>query len=165
VAVPLPDLAKELEERLERMGFELVDAEWVGRASRPILRIRMDLPDSVPGEGGVTVDQCAEVSRAVEPWLDEHPGIPGRYVLEVSSPGVDRPLKRPRDWERFAGQPVLVKGKRPPGGKGDRLEGEILGLERDEDERERAALLLPSGEKLRIPLDEIEEAHLVYRWN
>lgn len=164
MAVPLPNLAEELEERLERMGFELVEAEWVGRANRPILRVRMDLPDSVPGKGGVTVDQCAEVSRAVELWLDEHPGIPERYVLEVSSPGVDRPLKRPRDWERFAGQPVLIRGKRPPGETRARLEGEILGLEKGEEGRERAVLLLPSGEKLRIPLDEIEEAHLIYRW-
>ncbi len=95
---------------------------------RPILRIRMDLPDSVPGKGGVGVDQCAQVSRELEPWLDAHPGVPERYVLEVSSPGVERPLTRPRDWERFKGNPVLVKGRDFPGGRGNRLEGRSVGI-------------------------------------
>lgn len=164
MAIPLPDLAEELEIRLEQMGFELVEAEWVGRPNRPILRVKIDLPDSVPGKGGVTVDQCAKVSRAVEPWLDEHGDIPERYVLEVSSPGIERPLKRKRDWRRFTGQPVLVKGKKLPGGQGSRLEGEILGLEDEEGAGPEVVLLLPSGEKARIPLNEIEKAHLIYRW-
>ncbi len=165
MAIPLPDLAEELEERLEGMGFELVEAEWVGRANRPSLRLRIDLPDSVLGEGGVTVGQCAEVSRALEPWLDEHPEIPEQYVLEVSSPGVERPLTRLRDWRRFAGQQVLVKGKDLPGGKGNRLEGELLGVEMGEGEKAFAVLLLSSGEKIEIPLDGIQKAHLVFRWN
>jgi len=165
MAIPLPDLAEELEERLEGMGFELVEAEWVGRANRPSLRLRIDLPDSVLGEGGVTVGQCAEVSRALEPWLDEHPEIPEQYVLEVSSPGVERPLTRLRDWRRFAGQQVLVKGKDLPGGKGNRLEGELLGVEMGDGEKAFAVLLLSSGEKIEIPLEGIQKAHLVFRWN
>jgi ribosome maturation factor RimP len=164
MAIPLPDLVAELDARLEGLGFELVEAEWVGRRNRPILRVRMDLPDSVPGKGGVTVDQCAKVSRVLEPWLDEHEGIPEQYVLEVSSPGVERPLVRPRDWQRFAGEQVLVKGKGLPGGEGNRLEGEIVGLESREGEKPEVSLLLPSGEKVRIPLDSIQKAHLVYRW-
>ena len=164
MAIPLPDLVTELEGRLESMGFELVEAEWVGRPNRPILRVRMDLPDSVPGVGGVTVDQCAEVSRALEPWLDEHEEIPQRYVLEVSSPGVERPLVRARDWARFAGQQVLVKGDDLPGGQGNRLEGEVGGVDTEGGEEPLAVLLLPSGEKISIPLDRIKKAHLVYRW-
>jgi len=164
MAIPLPDLAEELEDCLGQMGFELVEAEWVGRANRPSLRIRMDVPDSVPGETGVTVGQCAAVSRALEPWLDEHPGIPEQYVLEVSSPGVERPLTRPRDFSRFAGQQVVVKGKKLPGGQGNRLEGELLGLETGEGERVFVLLLLPSGEKLQVPFDGIQKAHLLYRW-
>ena len=80
MGIPLPDLAPELEGRLESLGFEMVDAAWAGSAKRPILRIRMDVPDSVPGEGGVTVDQCAKVSRALEAWLDDHPGALEREV-------------------------------------------------------------------------------------
>jgi ribosome maturation factor RimP len=101
VAIPLPDLESELEALLEQLGLELVESAWVGSPRRPILRIKMDVVDSVPGEGGVTVDQCAKVSRAVEPWLDSHPEVPEKYVLEVSSPGVERPLTRRRDWDRF----------------------------------------------------------------
>jgi ribosome maturation factor RimP len=166
VGIPLPDLEEELERRLVQMGFELVEAGWVGSTRRPILRIRMDLPDSVPGEGGVSVDQCAAVSRALEPWLDAHPEIPERYVLEVSSPGVERPLTRTRDWERFRGQPATVKvtGGTLAGLPGNRVEGEILGVE--EDERGVcAALMLQSGERILIPLAGIEKAHLVYRWD
>jgi ribosome maturation factor RimP len=165
LAIPLPDVRAELEERLDRMGFELVEAGWVGSARRPILRIRMDLPDSVPGEGGVSVDQCAEVSRALEPWLDQHPDVPERYVLEVSSPGVERPLTRPRDWERFAGQQAVVKSKSLSGASGSRIEGEILGVEQGEGEALKAALRLPSGERILIPLDEVQKAHLVFRWD
>jgi ribosome maturation factor RimP len=165
MAIPLPDLVEEVEVRLERMGFELVEARWVGSPRRPILRIRMDLPDSVPGEGGVSVDQCADVSRELEPWLDAHPEVPDRYVLEVSSPGVDRPLIRPRDWERFKGQPVMVKGQDLPGGRGNRVEGDLLGLEEDEGGLAMVALLLDDGERIRIPLDRIQKAHLIYRWD
>lgn len=164
MAIPLPDVLEELEERLKGMGFELVEAGWVGSARRPILRIRMDLPDSVPGEGGVSVDQCAEVSRALEPWLEQHPDVPERYVLEVSSPGVERPLTRARDWERFRGQQAAVKSKSLSGVPGNRVEGEILGVERAEGEQAKAVLRLPSGERVVIPLGEIQKAHLLFRW-
>jgi len=165
VAIPLPDLADEVETRLERLGFELVEAQWLGSAGRPILRIRMDLPDSVPGERSVSVDQCAVVSRELEPWLDAHPGVPEWYVLEVSSPGVERPLTRPADWKRFKGSTVMVKGRDFPGGRGNRLEGDLLGLEEDEGGEAMVALLLEDGERVRIPLDRIQKAHLIYRWD
>lgn len=165
MAIPLPDLMEELEGRLEGMGFELVEAAWVGSPRRPILRIKMDLPDSVPGSGGVSIDQCARVSRALGPWLDERPGIPERYVLEVSSPGVDRPLTRARDWDRFKGQQVLLKGKNLPEGLGTRVEGEILGTEEGGGGGVSVVILLASGERVLVPLDRIKKAHLVYRWD
>jgi len=165
MAIPLPDLVEELELRLERMGFELVEADWAGSRRKPILRVRMDLPDSVPGQGGVSVDQCAEVSRALEPWLDAHPEIPEKYVLEVSSPGVERPLIRLRDWERFVGQEVRVKSQALPEGLGGWVEGENLGVETEENERVHVALHLSTGERILVPLDEIQKAHLVYRWD
>lgn len=164
VAIPLPDLGRELDARLAAMGFELVLAEWAGSPRRPILRIRMDLPDSKPGRG-VSVDQCARVSRELEGWLDDHPQIPERYVLEVSSPGVERPLVRPGDWMRFRGERARVKGKDLPGGKGNRVEGEIVGLdEAEEAGGGRVILQLDDGERLSVPLGKIENAHLLYRW-
>ena len=69
------------------------------------------------------------VSRALEPWLDEHEGLSERYVLEVSSPGVDRPLVRARDFERFRGERIAVQGDDVLVDRARRLEGELLGLE------------------------------------
>ena len=104
-----------LHDQVEALGFEVVELEWAGKSRRPILRLRVDRPDSVPGKG-ISVDDCAVVSRALEQWLDEE--FPERYVLEVSSPGIERPLVRPRDWVRFAGQRVLVHGTRVLGDQG-----------------------------------------------
>lgn len=163
MSIPLPDLTTEVESRIEKMGFEVVEARWVGSPRRPILRIKMDLPNSVPGEGGVSVDDCAEVSRGLEPWLDEHPDVPERYVLEVSSPGVERPLVRKTDWERFKGNPVVVKGKGLAGPQGNRVEGDLLGLV--EDEAGEVVVVRPGkGDDIRIPLERIKEAHLLFRW-
>ena len=74
-----------------------------------------------------------------------------------------RPLVRPRDWSRFAGHPVSVRGRATLAGKARRLEGELLGL-RGEGEAETVALRLPGGEEVEFPLAEVEKAHLVYRW-
>ncbi|MFQ5537481.1 MAG: ribosome maturation factor RimP [Gemmatimonadota bacterium] len=151
---------EEVERRVEALGFELVDLRWGGSRSRPLLRIRIDRMD--PGQG-VSVADCATVSRALEPWLDAHPGMPERYVLEVSSPGVERPLVRERDYERFAGRKVAVKGHDVLAGRARRLEGELLGLERTE-EGSAVRLRLPDGDEVGIPLEEIAGANLVFTW-
>ena len=106
----VPEVESELENRVGTLGYELVELRWGGSKTRPVLKLRIDRQDSVKGEG-VTVDDCAVVSRALEEWLDQREGLSERYVLEVSSPGVDRPLVRARDFERFAGERVAVKGK------------------------------------------------------
>jgi ribosome maturation factor RimP len=77
-------LAGELEQRLEALGYEMVELEQVGQKRRPILRLKIDRPDSTPG-AGVTVEDCRIVSRALESYLDERPGMAEAYVLEVSS--------------------------------------------------------------------------------
>jgi ribosome maturation factor RimP len=158
-------LARDLEAWVEELGYELVDLEQAGTAQRPILRLRIDRPDAPPG-GGVSLDDCARVSRALESHLDARPGLSERYVLEVSSPGVERPLVRRRDWERFAGQEVAVRLAQPLEGRGRRLEGTLLGLVSGEvgDEEERVALRLGDGEEVEVPLAEVENAHLVFRW-
>jgi ribosome maturation factor RimP len=96
--------------------------------------------------------------------LDARADLSERYVLEVGSPGVERPLVRPRDWSRFAGSEVSVRGRGTLAGKARRLQGELLGLEAGEGGVETVALRIPGGEEVRFPLAEVEKAHLVYRW-
>lgn len=157
-----PEIEAELEARVEALGFELVDVRWGGSSSRPSLRVRVDRPGSEPGMG-VTVDDCARVSRALEPWLEGRGDLPERYVLEVSSPGVDRPLLRDRDFERFRGERVAVKGHDVLAGRARRLEGELLGLE-NLDGGGAVRLRLPDGDEVSIPRDEIAGANLVFTW-
>jgi ribosome maturation factor RimP len=156
------ELFTELETRIEELGFELVELERAGDQRRPILRLRIDRPDSAPGTS-VSLEDCTRVSRALEPHLDAREDLSERYVLEVSSPGVERPLVRSRDWQRFAGQEIVVRGKGDLAGRGNRLQGTLLGLESGDGE-ERIALRLADGEEVRIPLSGIKRANLVFRW-
>src|SRR5690554_4891152 len=142
-------LEEALEERIERLGFELVELERAGSKNRPVLRVRVDRPDAEPG-AGVSVDDCAKVSRALEEHLDVREGLNPRYVLEVSSPGVERPLVRTRDFERFRGHEIAVRGYAPLAGRGRRLQGELLGLEEGAD-GEAVRLRLEDGEEVVIP--------------
>ena len=156
-------LAREVDQRVAEMGFEMVELEQAGSRARPILRLYVDRPDSKPGEPAVSLDDCTAISRALEPWLDAREGLSDRYVLEVSSPGVERPLVRTRDWERFAGAEVAVKGRNVLADRARRLEGVLLGLRDDEGGR-RVALRLPDDEEVEIPLADIDRGNLVYRW-
>ncbi len=160
---PVPEIDRELERRVEDLGYELVEIRWGGSGRRPMLKLRIDRVDTIPGQG-VTVDECAKVSRGLEAWLDEHEGLSAQYVLEVSSPGVDRPLVRARDFERFRGERVAVSGKEVLLGKATRLEGELLGLGETETASEAVRLRLPDGEEVSIPRSEIRKAHLVFTW-
>jgi ribosome maturation factor RimP len=155
-------LEREIEDRVEQLGFDLVDLERAGSAARPILRLRIDRSASEAGEG-VTVEDCRAVSRALEASLDERPDLPARYVLEVSSPGVERPLVRPGDFERFAGQEVAVFGRAELQEGVKRLEGVLLGLDWS-DTGERVRLRLSDGSEVHIPRDRIKKIHLVFRW-
>ena len=159
---PIPAIEAELETRVEALGFELVDARWGGSTRRPSLRVRIDRVDSAPGHG-VTVDECAAVSRGLEAWLDGVEDLPERYVLEVSSPGVDRALVRDRDYERFRGEKVAVKGHDVLAGRARRLEGELLGIETEKG-AQAVRLRLPDGDEVSIPRTEIAGANLVFTW-
>ncbi len=165
MAKVIPQIAQELEARVSELGYELVDVEWKGSSRRPIIRLRVDRPDAVPGETGVTVDDCVAVSRGLEPWLEETGALPETYVLEVSSPGVERPLVRPRDFARFAGESVAIKGDGPlADGLARRLEGELLGLDESGETGPRVRLKLANGDEVGIEYDRIAGAHLVYHW-
>ena len=162
----VPDIERELAERIESLGFELVEVKWGGSGQRPQLKLRIDRPGSGPGTG-VTVDECASVSRALEPWLDAHEALPERYVLEVSSPGVERPLVKGRDFERFRGARVAVVGTALLAGLSTRLEGELLGLEGAGSDAESVRLRLAGKEgdrEVSIPRSEIRKANLLFEW-
>jgi ribosome maturation factor RimP len=162
----VPEIEQELADRIEDLGFELVEVRWGGSGQRPQLRLRIDRPGSVPGSG-VTVDECASVSRALEPWLDAHDALPERYVLEVSSPGVERPLVRGKDFERFRGERVAVVGTEVLAGLSTRLEGELLGLEGAGSDAEAVKLRLSGREgdrEVSIPRSQIRKANLLFEW-
>jgi ribosome maturation factor RimP len=101
-----------------------------------------------------TLDDCAEVSHAVSALLDVADPLPGAYRLEVTSPGIDRPLVRRADYERFAGFETRLETELPIEGR-RRFRGRLLGLAGDQ-----VRLALPEGELL-IPLDAIKKAKLV----
>ena len=95
---------------VEAQGCELWDVEYVREGSDYFLRLYLDK------EGGVNIDDCEAVSRAVDPILDEKDPIPGSYHFEVCSAGLERVLKRPSDFQRFLGSPITVKLYRPRNG-------------------------------------------------
>ncbi len=164
MAKEIPEVGSELEGRVEDLGYELVDVEWAGSRTRPLLRIRIDHAGPEYGDAGIGVDDCARVSRGLEEWLDELEEMPERYVLEVSSPGVERPLRRPRDFHRFTGSKVAVKGSTKLADRATRLEGELLGLDEEGPGQGRVLLRLDGGDEVSIPREEITGAHLVYEW-
>jgi ribosome maturation factor RimP len=137
-----------LEPTVERLGYELVAIEFVGgQPGRRALRISIDRP------GGVGIDDCTKVSRQLSPLLDVEDPIDGAYDLEVSTPGIERPLQRAKDWERFTGCDARV---RPRGVDARRaLRGRIVGIEGD------VITLDVAGELRRYALDDIERAHLL----
>jgi ribosome maturation factor RimP len=140
---------------LDRLGLDLVEYRIGGSRSRPTVQLRIDRRDG----GAVTVDDCATASRAVESRLDADGRIGDRYVLEVSSPGVERPLRRASDWRRFTGQRASVLSDALHG----REEVEILGVEGDAG-AEIVLVRDQRGEEQRIPLADVKEARLAFHW-
>lgn len=138
-----------IEPTLKAMGYELVRVMSTG-GKTPTLQVMAERLDRV----GMTVDDCAEISRALSAILDVEDPIDGAYQLEVSSPGIDRPLTKPADFERFAGFEARVESDRLIGGQ-RKFKGRLLGLE-----NEAVRLALPEGERA-IPLASIRKAKLV----
>lgn len=110
--------------RIEALGYECVELAFAAEGGRKVLRILVDTPE------GVTADHCARVSRAVGPELEGFEGLPARYVLEVSSPGINRPLVRPEHYRRFLGENVKIRLKEKLDG-GQTLTGILRALDGD----------------------------------
>ncbi len=145
-----------LEPILVRDGYELVDVEWVRGAGRWTLRVFIDR------EGGVNVDDCQLVSKTVEPLLDVEDFIEPAYDLEVSSPGLDRPLRKPEHFARYAGQRVQVKAYGPIAGTAEASAPRKSWTGKLEGYRGGAVLVDVDGVLHRIPHDQIAKAHLEY---
>lgn len=135
---------------LDDMGYELVRVQLSGGRQYSRLQIMAERAD----QAGMTVDDCAEISRAVSALLDVEDPISGSYDLEVSSPGIDRPLTRPRDFVRFAGQPAKVETRQMIDGR-KRFRGLLMGVE------DSCALLEMEGQTVRLPVGDIEKAKLL----
>ena len=144
-----------LERELDALGFDLVEFRRGGTRTRPVLDVRIDRRD---GEK-VSVDDCALVSRALEARLDQGELVAERYVLEVSSPGVERPLKKPADWRRFVGQRARVSSP----ALGGKVEVELVAVE-GEPGAEVAVVRGAKGAEHRIPLADVTDARLVFHW-
>jgi len=153
----LAELTAQVRARITTLGFELADIRQGGSRTRPLLQVRIDRPDGTAGTG-VTVEDCARVSRALEEWLDEAGILGTRYILEVSSPGIDRPIRWPEHWQRFVGRDVNV---RLPG-RG-RVRATIV---RGPDAAATVVLRLRAGnEEVTLPLADARDARLAVDWN
>ncbi|HTH16647.1 MAG TPA: ribosome maturation factor RimP [Magnetospirillum sp.] len=135
---------------LDSQGYELVRVLFQGK-TRPTLQIMAERKDGA----AMTVDDCADISRSLSAVLDVEDPIQGGYVLEVSSPGIDRPLTRPKDYETWAGHEAKVESLVAVDGR-KRFRGTLLGLAEDGQVR----LLTEAGE-VAIPPVDIKSARLV----
>lgn len=143
-------LETELAEVAASAGCELLECEFRGG----VLRLTLDRP------GGVTLDDCQTVSKQVSALLDVADFGPGKYVLEVSSPGLDRKLYNARDYERFAGRKVRITWRDPETARKQTVVGDLTGL-LPGDEARVALVDSAIGEEITILLKNIELARLV----
>jgi ribosome maturation factor RimP len=151
----IAEITPELEQVAQAAGCELVHAELKGG----VLRLFVDRP-----EGGVTLADCQLVSKQVSALLDVLDFGTGRYVLEVSSPGLDRQLYRPQDYDRFAGRLARVTYEDPETGKKRTDVARLQGLRRDGEGPEEGARVLledgKTGEVRELPLKNVKLARL-----
>jgi ribosome maturation factor RimP len=139
------------------LGLELVDVEYRQETGRMVLRIYIDR------DGGVTLDDCARLSRELTEILDVEDFIRGKFNLEVSSPGLNRQLKKAADYQRFSGRLVKVRTYEPltddSGNMRKTFLGEIIGFSDN-----AVHLKLKEGQTASIPLEKVAKANLEYEF-
>ena len=141
-------LLEALEPRAQAEGVEIVTLEIMGSKKAPTIRVFIDT------EGGVSFDELSSAQAWINDIMDEIDPFPGAYMLEVSSPGIDRPLRTREHFERFAGEEAVVKTVSPMDGRSS-WRGELAGMEGD------AVVLTVEGERVAIPFDNVKRAHVV----
>lgn len=138
-----------LEGPLTEMGYELVRVMLSG-GSRPVLQVMAERVDGV----AMTVEDCSEISHTVSLLLDAEDPIAGEYALEVSSPGIDRPLTRPKDFERFTGFEVRMETREPVEGR-RRFRGRLVSF------ADGCATVATDHGEVTVPFEVITKARLV----
>ena len=134
--------------RAEQEGVEIVTVEVAGAKKAPTIRVYIDTPD------GVSFDELSSAQAWINDLMDELDPFPGAYTLEVSSPGIDRPLRTPEHFARFAGETVTVKTTGPIDGRSS-FTGELLGFE------DGCVIVAADGaDTFRIPYDNIKKARV-----
>jgi ribosome maturation factor RimP len=156
------DKVLEIAERVASSeGLEIVDVQLLGGGGSRVLRIFIDRPPSaaIDKPAGVTHADCEFISQQVGTILDVEDVIPGaRYTLEVSSPGVERKLTKPRDFERFVGQKVKIALRQP-------VENQRTWVGALKSFAEGIITLEPSpGRSVQFPLEQVERANLKFEW-
>lgn len=136
-----------LEPPVQALGYELVDLE-ARIGGNGLLRVYIDRAD------GVGLDDCERVSRQLSAFLDVEEPLPGSYALEVSSPGLDRPLRTAEHFERFAGHEAKIRLDVPLEGRRN-FKGKLCGVE------EAEIVIAVDGQAWRLPLADVASAHLV----
>ena len=141
-------LRSPIEAAVQGLGYELVGIEYHPQGRRSLLRVYIDTPD------GVNVDDCERASRQISSALDVDDPIPGQYMLEVSSPGLDRPLFTAEHFQRFSGNRVKLRVSPPLDGRRN-FSGVLVGM------RDDAVVIVQDDEEVEVPLQHIEQARLV----
>ena len=143
-----------VEQAAAGLGVEVMQVEMVGGGRHRLLRVTLDKDV----EGGVSLDECEQVSHQVSAALDAEDVVPGEgYQLEVGSPGIERALSTPRDYARFTGQLAKLV-LREPIGKHKTLIGRLAGF------ADGVVSLTVDEEPLSVPLDQISKANLKFEW-
>lgn len=137
-----------VEKVVETMGYELVGIEYLQRDKTGLLRVYIDQ------QKGINLDDCQAVSHQLSGVLDVEDPIAGNYNLEISSPGLDRPLFKAEDFQRFTGSQVKIKMSRAEGGRKN-YKGTIQGLEDDK------VILDMQGNEIRLALADIDQSRLI----
>ncbi len=136
-----------LEPRAQECGVEIVTVEVVGAKKAPTIRVYIDTAD------GVSFDELSAAQAWINEIMDDIDPFPGAYTLEVSSPGIDRPLRTLDHFRRFAGEQASVQTSRPIEGR-SRWTGALSGVEGD------LVLIEVDGETFKVPIDSMKRARL-----
>ena len=144
-------LAKQIEPEVKSLGYDLVRVAMIGGASDPTLQVMAERPDTRQ----LDLADCETISRRLSDWLDAHDPVEGSYRLEVSSPGIDRPLTRLKDYADWAGFDARISLKEPRGER-KQYSGTLDGLE-----GETVRLTDKSGQPHALPFHDISSAKLL----
>ncbi|MGE5579189.1 MAG: ribosome maturation factor RimP [Bacillota bacterium] len=145
----------DLEPLVARLGVELLDVELTSENRMTVLRA------TIYKQEGITLDDCAMVQNAISDRLDETDPVPGSYTLEVSSPGLERTLRRQKEFVIFKGMPVQVNLFAPVSGKRT-YQGDLVGLTSDPSGKETVVISAPEGD-VQLERANVSKVSLVYR--